>query len=137
MCLQCLAKSKMIYENIFPGYFLVKGTVEVKNEWPKGWYGLVQCNDPDFIWEEKITPNPYHGLTGKEINKGSKSLHDKYHRWSKMLDSIKDDFCECQADPMTSYQFVSACMKAGYRPKRDGFNVMHWFVDYVGEKMKR
>ena len=127
----------MVKKDILPGYFLVKGTVEVKDEWPKGWYGLVQYNDPDFIWEERMTPDPYHGLTGKQINNGSKKLHEKYRRWLEMLNSIEDDFCECQVRPWTSYQFVSACMKAGYRPKRDGFNVMYWFVNYVGQKTKR
>jgi hypothetical protein len=127
----------MLYENILPGYFLVKGTVEVKDEWPKGWYGLVQCNDPDFIWEEKMTPDPLYGMTDEKFNDCSEKTWEKSKKWMKILGSIEEDFREYQADPMTSYQFVSACIKAGYKPKRDGFNVMSWFVNYVGQKMKQ
>lgn len=124
MCLQCVAKARMIKANILPGYFLVKATRDAFQgkdcEWPKGWYGWVRCNDPDFIWEGKPIPCPYNGMTDKEINNAPKRVHKAYGRWYSQLQKFEE---ATNLDLMVAYDLVRACRKAGYKPSRDGLNV--------------
>jgi len=135
MCLQCSAKARVVVKDIIPGYTLMRATKGCEKivgapAWPKGWYGLVQCNDPDFIWEGKPIADPTEGLTGDQINALPEAPFSRFHY---LCEAIEKQFV---TDPMTGYQFVQACKKAGYKPKRDGLNVVMWFVGYAGKKLK-
>ena len=132
MCLQCLAKARLVKKDILPGYFLMVSTQNAPG-WPKSHYGLVRCNDPDFVWEGRPSPDPYHGLSDHGIESSPKNIHEAFHKWSKMVEKTEEAF---HGSAMDCYRFVDACKKAGYRPERDGYNVVMWFVDYAGRKLK-
>ena len=120
--------------DILPGgYILMRSTRDVEG-WPKGWYGLVRSNDPDFVWCGRMEPDPLGGMTDKEISGCSKRVWNASSRWWRVVEGIEKSF---KSDVMTSYDFVSACKRAGYRIKRDGMNVVAWFVGYVGQKTRR
>jgi hypothetical protein len=123
----------MVKEQILPGYFLVMATKEIE-EWPKGWYGLVQCNDPDFVWKGRPRPLHLYNLSDKEIKAIPIKTLKKWNKEEyKFIDEIEDQFV---TDPMKGYQLVAACKKAGYNPKKHGYNVLMWLMDYMGRKLK-
>lgn len=119
MCMQCLTKSKMIVEQPIPGYFLVQATVGIE-EWPEGYYGLVRCNDPDFIWKTRPRPEP------------PESDQDAWAKWAKEA----EEFEEClNGDAMTGWFLVDACKRAGYDPDEYGYRIAYWLFGKLGEKI--
>lgn len=62
-----------------------------------------------------------------------------------MDDTLADDLIKLQdearqalmLDAVASYQFVSACIEAGYDIERDGSNVACWVVDQLQEAARR
>lgn len=123
----------MVKANVLPGWHLVVGTKSIDG-WPKGHYALVRMNDPDFYWEGKPTLRPFHGLTAKQKNNASKALSALDKKWWEWLKKVEDEFYN---DPMTCYNLVSACMKAGYRPKRDGYRIVQWLMEHLAKSIKR
>ena len=129
MCLQCVTTAKKLVDNVLPGYSLYQA-VDGCQEWPKNWYGLVQRDDPDFIWEDKPIPDPTKGLSDVEINNMDDHAFSLYHRTSEKIEK------SFKTDPMTGYNLVKACMSAGYDPDKDGLNVVMWLVGVAGEKLQ-
>jgi len=132
--MQCLADAHLVLKRpVLPKlsgdcrggpYWLVQAQKGCEG-WPKGWYGLVQMNDPDFIWEGEPIPEP---LFRKKDEKAWKN-------WWKMLEKI-----ECNLGPIVGYQLVASCMQAGYRPEKHGYRVIWWLMNRIGrmlEKQKR
>jgi hypothetical protein len=125
----------MVVKNVLPGYYL-KIAVKDHQDWPKGWYGLVQCNDPDFVWKGKPKLDPTFHMSDKE----QEALPDDSPIWNdvnkffKFIESIEPNF-EC--DPIMGYQLVEACKKAGYDEKKHGLRVIAWLSHHMAEKIKK
>lgn len=100
MCLSCVVHAKIIEitpENkyVLPnGYLLEISTVDGEEQWPKGWYGLVRCNGPDFVFPLNLSP-----ANEKERKKAILDLGD----------SLYGDIGSC-------YDLISAAKLAGYNP---------------------
>ncbi len=110
MCLQCEVDAQCVLREIIPGYQLYI-SIKDHEEWPKGQYGLVRCNDPDFVFA---------------IPKD----RDDEGEW---YDFILYEFL---MEPLTGYNFVSACMAAGWNQKEHG-DVAIWFVERILERLKK
>lgn len=134
MCQQCLTKAEVIVERVLPGYSLAKATVD-HPDWPKDYYGLIRYNDPDFTWKEDPIEEPFFYLSVKELdaltedNPLVKKQNQFYHR----AESIEKCFI---SDPMTCYELVIACKKAGYNELKHGYRVIYWLVHHMAVKMK-
>lgn len=129
MCLCCLTKAKTIRKDILPGYNLLKGMID-HPDWPLGYYALQRWNDPDFVFREIPRMDPSHGVSLKKNEKAYKA----YLVWAKEVDDMEDTF-ECS--PELGYILYKACLKAGWRPKRDGLRLVYWLRHHMGKKMKR
>jgi hypothetical protein len=105
-------------------------------DWPKGWYGLVRWNDPDYIWEGKPVIDPFEDLTDKQINALSdKSRIVKKNRYFfSLVEKIEPQF---EASPELGYTLYSACKKAGYDEKKHGYRLIPWLVHHMAKKMKK
>ena len=119
-----MTKAKTIRRNILPGgYILMKSMVD-HPEWPVGYYGLVQCNDPDFVWKEKPLRDP---TIGKNLDKDEKA-YKASNKYIREIASMEKSFLNTNPrgrDLRTYYLFYKACLRAGYRPHRDGYRVIY------------
>lgn len=149
MCLQCTVNAKALVRNIIPGYSLM---ISMKDnaEWPKGWYGLVSCNDPDFVWEQKPLVDPWVGLTDEQIDACSKKQQREWLKFAQTADKIAKAM---RVHPEVGWRFVEACRKAGFgeRAPKDPSKISHnvfkeeiysgcpvyWFVNHAARKMKK
>jgi len=129
MCLCCMTKAKTIRKGILPGYNLLKGMVD-HPDWPLGYYALQHWNDPDFVFKEIPRIDPSIGVN---IDKNDKAYR-AYLIWAKETEKMEKSF---KCDPETGYALYKACLKAGWRPKRDGLRLMFWLRHHMGKKMKR
>jgi hypothetical protein len=127
MCLCCSAKAKTIRKDILPGYNLLKGTVNCP-EWPRGYYALQKWNDPDFIWKQKVECEPRGNFDEDP------EAFKKWGEWARDAEEMEKSF---KTDPQTGYELYKACLRAGYRPKRDGFRILFWLRDHLAKKLKQ
>jgi len=105
MCEQCLV-NPLEFGEVFPGFWLMRARRD-GDSWKKGQWGLVECNDPTYVWYS--TP----GSTEK-------------------LWDYPDEFPQAfDADPVSGYRLVKAAMTKGYDPDEGGF--MPWLWAYLSE----
>jgi hypothetical protein len=147
MCLQCLCEAKS-YGEVIPGWLLMTSSKGDKN-WPLGYWGLVQSNDPTFVWEHRPLFDPHElieselkrrGIKQPEIDKRMEKIEastqdrhplwrefDNFHHKAETFSSAICSWCP----PNVGFELISACIKAGYNPKEDG-DVAFWLFSYMG-----
>jgi hypothetical protein len=128
MCLQCITKSKVIQKDVLPGFTLRQSTVD-HEEWPLGWYGLVEMNDPTFVFPGPLLPDTTEGHSDEELN----DLPDfpaGYNEFCAAADVLAEKLV---GDPMSGYRLVDACMQVGY--KMDDGHVHYWLMNFLAKKV--
>lgn len=125
-------------EPIIPGFWLEISQKDVfnedgYNEYPKGSYGLVECNSPSFILRD-ITPLPLPGFsdeTNDDYNKGDLLFDENLtENVCKLQHSIQGDIFSCE-------KFIQGCMEAGWNRKsfenKDPYSICiyEWFLDHL------
>jgi hypothetical protein len=69
MCIGCLAEEECIGE-IIPGWYLGRAHKDYKDEnldWKIGTFGVIRCNDPDFIIPlTNIQEDPFFGWSDND-----------------------------------------------------------------------
>ena len=131
MCEQCVAKTVMYVghnsQEVLPGYFLVKAT-ENGNYMNRGDWGLVRCNDPDYIWSINPVRDPADGLTDEQIDTLTDGVFEGYDRAVKNLEESLNKGCFDKA------VWLGTSMKqAGYRPKKHGYRGACWLCNYLAK----
>jgi hypothetical protein len=104
MCMQCLVDSRQIDPDFLPGFILSMSTNDVVAAWPKGHFGLVEENDPMFVFPP--IPDPRDEMVFAR-------LHSKLSQ-------------EFKFSPLEGHRIILACGRAGWR-KRDG-SVLWWLM---------
>jgi len=130
MCEQCTTKAEMVVENVVPGFHLMVAT-QGSEHWKQGWYGLVEQNDPSFVFEGPLFQDPTHGWSDDAINAMSDEAQTGLERFHNRVEEFEDAL---ETDPMTGYRLVSACMQAGYLPREDG-SVQYWLMHLMATKV--
>ena len=108
--MQCCTKSALYGTEddceVLPGWYLVRATVS-NDGWNAGEWGLVRSNDPDFIWDGKLT-------------KSRKAVYN---------------FLKCLAtdNPMTIMHLIESAEKVGFKIERDDKGVILTSSYMLGE----
>lgn len=116
MCEQCIVKADS-YLTPIPGWSLIRATVD-GSLMKAGDWGLVQANDPTYVWGVAPWPEP-----PEDANQN-------------ILDQWFDDaenFGKCLVGeyPETGYRLIKACIEVGY--DIDKQSVHFWLFDYLGK----
>lgn len=127
MCLQC-ATDAASYGEVLEGWFLMKST-KPHPDWD-GW-ALVQCNDPTYVWNFDLIKDPEAHLTEDEVNE-IKYSSPEWHRWEEFY-QITEKFNNVlrESHPVTGWELVNSCIKAGYDLEEDGHNVAYWLTHFL------
>ncbi|MBU9199964.1 hypothetical protein KTD31_00925 [Burkholderia multivorans] len=129
MCEQCIAEAVMVVENVIPGFHLMQAA-RGSRHWKKGWYGLVESNDPTLVFEGPLLPDPTHGWSDDAINAMSPEVQARLGRYDASVELLEDALV---VDARTGYRIVTACIEAGYNPKEDGF-LHYWLMNYMATR---
>lgn len=134
MCEQCLTWP-ISFGNPLPGYKLMRARRD-GNDWKRGEWGLIQCNDPTFTWKKTPTPSPTWGMTDEEEEAALEAMGDDHPDRYRALGLGLGDFEKAfNCSPTQGYELIAAAKKRGYNPKKHGF-FTYWFFDYLGEWLK-
>jgi hypothetical protein len=112
MCLQCETEAVNLGE-IVPGYVLMQARKD-HPDWPVGWFGVVDINDPTFVFQWTPVCDPYFGRDDEAF--------------LLCLDEVIE--AGCKASIFEAYRFVEACVKVGFDPEEGGFEA--WLVHKMG-----
>src|SRR5581483_2364777 len=118
MCEQCMAETKT-YGEVLPRWWLVQATKN-GHEMKAGDFGLVVCNDPDYIWPENLAPrkDPSFGMTDEEFD----NMTDETGvAWDEFNDYVEQFSKYLNSDPLTGWMLVNAAKEAGWSRETHGF----------------
>lgn len=150
MCEQCLAKTMLWNNQVLPGFYLVMARQD-GSYMKKDWYGLVTCNDPEFVFSVEPQKDPLFGFSDDEINNISEELQKADDEW---VDKLEDFALQMTIHPrhyetgkdydgspwispyvgidvMTSYKLYQACLQAGWKPQKHGENLYAWLFHHI------
>lgn len=116
MCLQCITAAEYVNQDcheILPGWVLMRSTNDhAPDDWPAGSLGLIECNDPTFVFNGEIVPDPCPGGTDEEYESVDDSLFDSH------VASLNMVLKSLNADPMSCWRLVEAARQVGFRPEK-------------------
>ena len=137
MCEQCAAATVTFVspdnENVLPGYSLVRATID-GNQMKKYDWGLVVCNDPDYIWT--ITPvcDPHDGLSDEQIDAMPDCFdNDNYKDFEKAALHLRTKLDAGDFD--NAIRLGEAMKKAGYNYEEDGTGCW-WLCNHIAKFLK-
>lgn len=127
MCTQCYTKAITVVKDVFPGTDLMRAVVG-HPEWPEGWYGLVECNDPFAVFPSLVADPDFSDDVMNAAAPETVSALNAY-------DAAVVTFSENLKLTFTGFgELFVACTKAGYDSKTDGF-AEYWLFDYLARKV--
>lgn len=130
MCMQCSAGAKLVKENVLPGYSLYQSTKDTA-EWPLGWFGLVRCNDPAFVFKGPLRQDPCEGLTEDDLD-----VMPEHPEGYDEFESVAQELSGVQfARPYQAYEFIAACLNSGYDPKVHGYEHGFWLANHLAKQI--
>lgn len=138
MCEQCLV-NPLYWYNVIPGYTLIRAQRD-GSFMKAGQWGLVECNDPTYVWDDEPWPHPTFGMTDDEedaywrATPGGRYAPSSYE---EQIEAFQDDisrFAEGEGAPATpemGHKLVEACIKAGWTRERHD-RIAEWLWSHLG-----
>lgn len=145
MCEQCSAKTLMYITDgptppIAGAYWLVRATQD-GNDMKKDDWGLITCNDPDFIFTTTPWPNPFYHMTPDELEVldviNDKTFERIQDKWYMDVEKFATEMAQNQKNYWSINAFGELtinCLDAGM-PKRD-VRLAHWLFQHIGEQLQ-
>jgi len=146
MCQQCTTKAES-YGEFLPKWFLMRATKEGEEDWPKGHWGLVECNDPTFVFKQTPIIEDVRTLelkfrkAGKTEKQIDKELDDpKYKKVFEQdlvfYEKVREFREKFVLSPEAGHNLFIAATKAGFKRERDG-DLAFWLFDYMARWIKK
>ena len=132
MCEQCLAEAVKLGE-ILHGIYLVQATKDGRHM-KAGDYGLVEMNDPFFIWSYPPSRDPLDGLTDAQINALTMDSPETLAScdWLTIAGGFHDQF---EIEPRLAWRLVEKMRREGYKPEVDE-TPAHWLFNRMGHLLQ-
>lgn len=134
MCLQCTVNAERI-GLVLPSWWLMRSRGD-DPRWPRGSWGLVRSNDPDFVWSTTPTPDPLHGIPDDRWEAWFEENPTGSSAYERTMAPVPDDFrngliCE----PELGWQIVRDSIPFGYDPEEGG-DFASWLFSLIGMRLR-
>lgn len=135
MCEQCYADCHTLIEGVLPNFSLVQAHKD-GHFMKKGQFGLVEINDPTFVWDLE----PMVGLTFNMSDEVIDSLPNEGPVFEEMMSwfSRVEEFekqAMSQVHVEDGYKLYIDCLAKGYDPKTHGYRIASWLFNFLGEQL--
>lgn len=123
MCEQCVTDC-LHYGQVLPGWYLIRaqkdGNLMKIHQW-----GLLRCNDPDFVWTVDPIVDITYGMSDDQVDALPDDQWNLYRKFSNSAEKFEQSL---KGDIRSGYSLYKACLEAGYDPEVDGYNLSHWLL---------
>lgn len=132
MCEQCMAETRILGQPI-PGWYLVRAKRD-GNWMRKGDWGLVECNDPTYVFSTTPWIDPVHGWTDDQINAATQEENDLMDKWMDDMYAFEEQLAKFDAGVDAGWRLIEACREAGFKPgiNADG-SCANWLFHQLGK----
>jgi hypothetical protein len=123
MCDQCLTNS-LYFGEVLPGYQLIRARRK-SDMMNVGDWGLVICNDPDYVWSSVPVMDPTSGMTDDQMKQyfAEDSSRSVFFTPDEFIDAL-------YGSPNQGYSLVKAAMSIGYNFEEHG-QFDYWLFDHI------
>lgn len=97
----------------------------------KGQWGLVESDDPSFIWTPTPAIDPTAGKTDAELD-ADHSLWEGFDKFTEVAAQFEE---ELVARPSIGWKLYEAALKAGYDRAKHG-RFAYWLFDFLAHWLK-
>jgi hypothetical protein len=140
MCMQCVTEA-VRHGEPFPGFSLYRATKTDEGwfpvgRWEAGQWGLVEMNDPSFLFTVPFMKDPFAGMSDEQIDAlpNFRELMEEHEKAATAIDRdimAGGAICgETVGSPLVVYRLITAATKVGYKPDEDG-GFGYWVSDYL------
>lgn len=140
MCEQCAADTDMYLIGkktsiLSDEMFLVRAKRD-GNRMKKGAWGLVTCNDPDFIFHVTPVPCPYWGMTDEQLDQLPDHESDALTAWETNTETFGHELLSstltlCYSHYFSEiYKLMERCKACGWNPEEA--TLEKWLFHYLG-----
>lgn len=132
MCMQCSTNAVEVARDVIPGYTLYQATKGHRN-WPVGWYGLVLCNDPEFVFSGPLNLNPeWNYPPGEAPEEVYGSI--AFELFNEGLHMFKQELQKSGALTLSRmYPLLTAMDKGGYAEVAEHYTPEDWLYHRIGK----
>ena len=129
MCLQCTTQAVAVLEDVLPGFSLYQAQIDAP-EWPAGWYGLVECNDPTIVFPGPLLADPTFGMSDEQLD-ALKDFPEGYDAFTQAADVLGEKLV---LPALAGYHITKACMALGYSNAEHG-HLHYWLLQHLATKV--
>lgn len=134
MCLQCTVNAERL-GTVLPGWALYRSHGD-DPRWPRGHWGLVRSNDPDFVWETTPTPDPLHDVPDDQWEAFFDANPKGSAAYERTMNFEHPDFdAAIVCEPALGWELVQAAIPHGYDPETTG-DFSQWFFSLLGIRLR-
>lgn len=128
MCLQCTTEAVVVARDVLPGTILMRAVVD-SPEWPAGWYGLVESNDPFMVFPTLLADPKF---PDDVLNAEAPETVAAENAYSEAVTAMRDNL---NLSFTTAGEVFQDCIQRGYDRKVHG-DVEYWLLDHLARKAK-
>lgn len=140
MCEQCVADTDMYLigkeKSILNNKMFLTRAKKDGNKMKKGDWGLVTCNDPDFIFQTTPEPNPYWGMTDDQLDQLPEHELDALTSWETKTEKFGAELLASVLETQHSHYFsnirklMDLCKVCEWNPEK--ITLEQWLFHYLG-----
>lgn len=99
-----------------------------------GDYALLYRGDFLFAWDNQLLVDPWHNLSDDDLDKLSDDdpLNNQFFAFIGWIETIQN---KVVLDPRAGYTLYKTCLDVGYKPSKNGYNLVFWMMNYIGRKV--
>lgn len=112
MCLQCVVQAEYVDETFLDGFALMRATnANAPEEWPMGALGLIECNDPTYVFTVPILPQPIPPDGDEDSD--DPVYHEAMTTYTQAVWNLSEELAHY---PMTTWKLMYSAIQAGFDP---------------------
>lgn len=127
MCLQCSTNAVLVARDVLPGVSLFRSVVGHR-DWPAGWYGLVESNDPFHVFPTLMADPKF---TDEELEAQASDTVAAENAYEADVTAFRDNL---NLSFTTAGEIFVMCQALGYERTVHGF-VEYWLMDHIARKV--
>lgn len=131
MCEQCLTDC-ILWSDVLPGWSLIQARHD-GSEMKKGQWGLLQCNDPDFIWSGRPNEDPFAHWSEWRVDNSLPEEWATFETWVDQISKFEKELLKARSID-SFFRLGHSARKAGFK---DDQSFASWLLARLGKHIRK